>query len=90
VTSDWREFSACRDPLYPTKLFFPPEGQEPSPAVTKLCNSCTVRVNCLEFGLTLPRGSGGIYGGMSEAQREQYRRKVRGWRRTYNRSGVAS
>lgn len=66
----WQSKAACRgcDP----DLFFLDRG-EPSTEALKICRSCPVKNECLEYGLHERHG---IWGGMSERQR-RWLRKVR-------------
>lgn len=68
----WMTDAACLGK--PTEWFFPAEGAHVPNKVRKLCLGCPVRMECLEFGLRLPRGSDGIYGGLTERERERLRR----------------
>ena len=63
--NDWRELAACRG--HPTAWWFAlgsdPEARAKARAI---CNSCTVRAECLEYALSC-EGTGvhGMYGGLS-------------------------
>lgn len=75
----WRTQAACR-PAYgelneylinlydnPRDLAYPPEE------VAQTCASCIVRPECLEAGM---KATGGIWGGLTQHQREQLNRKL--------------
>lgn len=68
----WAAFAACRerDP----DMFFPatPAGEREA---IRICHGCPVGVDCLEFALEA-RISFGIWGGMTEKQRRNLRRKI--------------
>ena len=74
----WRSGAACRD----TKpdLFFP-VGQT-GPAIEhianakKVCDSCAVQIECLEYAL-MTNQDAGIWGGLTEDERRQIRRERR-------------
>jgi WhiB family redox-sensing transcriptional regulator len=67
---DWQDLARCAetDP----EAFFPEEGG-PSPA-KKICRSCEVRVECLEYALDNEIMSG-IWGGVSERERRGLHRR---------------
>lgn len=71
---DWRDDALCRladDP----GLWFPEHSNQISPA-RRWCDLCPVRQVCGEWAIAHPQQ--GIWGGMSEAQRDEIRRQ-RGW-----------
>lgn len=55
------------------RIFFPQRGDKVSPA-KKICATCTVRVECLEYALD-HHEKFGIWGGLSERQRRKLRRE---------------
>jgi len=63
----WQELGRCAesDP----ELFFPEKGG-PTEEPKRVCRSCEVRVECLEYALE-NRERFGIWGGMSERQRRR-------------------
>lgn len=72
----WRERGACVG--MPPEIFFPPESGSP-PDYTeaeKVCDSCTVREECLEHALWWPEKLG-YWGGMSERGRRLLKRRLR-------------
>lgn len=66
----WQDQAAClgMDP----DLFFPERGASTRDAKS-ICNSCPVRVDCLEYALANGEKFG-IWGGMSERERRRIRR----------------
>ena len=66
----WQDQAAClgMDP----DLFFPERGASTREAKS-ICNSCPVKVDCLEFALRNGEKFG-IWGGMSERERRRIRR----------------
>lgn len=70
----WRDFAACRD-IEDPNIFFP--GQREGGAEAKLvCAGCPARKACLEFAITNGEKFG-IWGGMSEKQRNKIRKQRR-------------
>lgn len=70
---EWQLLSACRGR---SDLFFHPHGErepmrsEREAAAKALCASCPVQPECAEHAL-LMREPYGVWGGMSEAEREE-------------------
>jgi WhiB family transcriptional regulator, redox-sensing transcriptional regulator len=63
----WRDAAVCTstDP----ELFYPGHGRlDETRAAKRICQSCTVRVQCLEFALA-SGDEHGIWGGMSPGER---------------------
>lgn len=71
VQDPWKQSANCRgvDP----DLFFPERGASTKEA-KRVCNSCVVRVECLEYALENGEKFG-IWGGMSERERRRVRRE---------------
>jgi WhiB family redox-sensing transcriptional regulator len=73
---DWRAVAACRDT--DPDLFFPVGTT--GPAIEQIenakavCHECEAKQPCLEFALTTNQDSG-IWGGTSEEERRQIRRR---------------
>jgi WhiB family redox-sensing transcriptional regulator len=68
----WQRRGNCADPAVPTRVFFPGRGdQESLEAARAICTDCPVRQRCLEYGLAT--NSSGIWGGLSELERQQLR-----------------
>lgn len=63
----WMVFSACRD--QDPDIFFP-QSQEATDHAIAICNSCPVKLDCLEYSLEA-RERFGIWGGTTEKQRRQ-------------------
>jgi WhiB family redox-sensing transcriptional regulator len=70
----WMERAACRgaDPA----LFHPSRGEDTRPA-QRICASCPVRDECLEYAVANEERQG-IWGGLSQRQRTMLIRKPRG------------
>lgn len=60
---------------YPSEMFFP-EAWENSVAALTVCASCDddIKMRCLEFALV--HAPHGVWGGMSEKQRAEFRREL--------------
>lgn len=67
----WVVFSACKDAE--PELFFPATYEDSREAVA-ICNSCPVRIDCLEYALEA-RERFGIWGGMTPKQRRRFMQK---------------
>lgn len=74
-SGDWQEQGACRhaDP----DLFFPPFDVEPTAARLRreraakaVCEDCPVRVECLDWALSVAEPHG-VWGGYSESERRE-------------------
>lgn len=69
---EWMSDAACSGA--PLDLFFPLPGQSHREAVA-YCRQCPVRERCLDYALGYPdRDLPGIWGGLSENQRNKLRR----------------
>ena len=68
----WQERALCAqtDP----EAFFPEKGGSTREA-KKVCTSCDVRAQCLEYALTFDERFG-IWGGLSERERRRIRRQA--------------
>ena len=81
VDSDWRRNAACtgEDP----ELFFPIGSAGPAARQTQqarqVCQGCPVRLACLEWALQVGADYG-VWGGMSEDDRQSLRRRSRSTR----------
>jgi len=88
---EWREHGACRgaDPA----LFFPADKDtarrraEAESAALALCDQCPVRRICLDHALAAPERYG-VWGGMTEAERNDLRRRQRRTSRDESLSGA--
>lgn len=68
---DWQERALCAqtDP----EAYFPDKGGS-TKAAKKVCRSCEVRVECLEYALEHEERFG-VWGGLSERERRKLKRK---------------
>ena len=67
---NWIPKAACKD--LEKNLFYPLRGQSTLPA-KKVCYTCPVRIECLEYALALTEKLG-VWGGCSERERRRIRR----------------
>lgn len=72
---DWREKAACAayyEQLKKKDIFFPPQGKAEViyEAALKICSTCPVRVECLEYALDKRELADGIFGGKTPAERK--------------------
>lgn len=58
-----------------SELFFPSAGQDARVA-RRVCASCAVAAECLEYALAQDPVPDGVWGGFTEKERRQMRRKV--------------
>lgn len=74
---DWRHDAACRDE--DPELFFPIGNVGPAlmqiDEAKRVCRSCTVVDSCLQWSLDTCQESG-VWGGLSEDDRQVMRRRV--------------
>jgi WhiB family transcriptional regulator, redox-sensing transcriptional regulator len=70
---DWREYALCRG--VEPDIFFPTRGED-SEAAKAVCRNCPVRLECLDYALSA-RELFGVWGGLSERERREVRRKRR-------------
>lgn len=66
----WREEAACLN--LPVDPFFPEQGQSAAPA-KKICATCPVRNECLDYAMTTGQEYG-VWGGLTEDERHELRR----------------
>lgn len=69
----WQEDANCRDT--DAEIFYPETGGSPQPAI-RICNSCTVTAECLQYALDR-REQFGVWGGKSQPERERILRQQR-------------
>lgn len=73
----WRVEAACK--YLPTELFFPighgPRAQAQTNVAKAVCDACSVRAQCLDYALAA-NAQYGVFGGMSEEERREVRRRV--------------
>lgn len=67
IPGDWDKHAACR--TMPYEVMFPERGDDCSLA-RKVCASCTVRAECLQYALD-NRLMHGFYGGKSAKERDR-------------------
>jgi WhiB family redox-sensing transcriptional regulator len=73
-TDDWRDQAACIEHAQSVE-FFPARGESTREAKA-VCQTCAVRRECLEYALQWDHLCG-VWGGMSERERRQVRRRNR-------------
>tara|TARA_Y100000996_G_scaffold380011_1_gene333637 strand:- start:144 stop:494 length:351 start_codon:yes stop_codon:yes gene_type:complete len=74
----WFKKAACKGA--PIEMFFLERGcsQFDSQPARKLCATCSVRPECLEYAITEPEDyCRGIWGGTTAAERRKLRQKIR-------------
>jgi WhiB family redox-sensing transcriptional regulator len=70
---EWTKLARCAE--VDPELFFPEKGDVYSPMKARLiCNSCEVKVECLEYALD-NNEKYGVWGGLTERSRQILRRK---------------
>jgi WhiB family redox-sensing transcriptional regulator len=67
----WKVQAACTG--IDTEMFFPEQGHNPDPMLIKMCNACPVRDECIAYALKYSLE--GIWGGLGQRGRENYRRR---------------
>ena len=86
-SEDWRELGSCR--ALATSLFFPigqtGEAEVQIARAKKVCVTCPVRQQCLEFAITTNQEYG-VWGGADEEERRVIRRRWRAEVRAATRS----
>lgn len=73
IRYDWQERGACRDA--DPDLFFPERGS-PGDSAKRVCVTCPVRIECLEYALANSERYG-VWGGLTERERTRLRRRAR-------------
>jgi len=66
----WQDEAACKGA--DVNIFFPSNRHE-SALACQYCKKCPVKQECLDFAVT-EHLEGGVYGGLSEAERDRLRR----------------
>jgi WhiB family redox-sensing transcriptional regulator len=69
----WYELAACRG--RDADCFFPEKGGS-TRAAKRICQTCVVQAECLEYALANDERFG-IWGGMSERERRRLKKRVR-------------
>lgn len=90
-SEEWRELGACRK--LETALFFPigqtGEAEVKIARAKKVCATCPVRLECLEFAITTNQEYG-VWGGHDEEERRAIRRQWRAQQRAARKATCAS
>ena len=88
---EWRELGSCRE--HATSLFFPigqtGDAEAKIARAKKVCQTCAVSEQCLEFAITTNQEYG-IWGGHDEEERRVVRRQWRARQRAALRAPRAS
>lgn len=75
MAGNWRDRAACRN--VPTRVFIPADEEDepyyPSSEQLKFCNTCPVKVECLQYALD--HHEVGTWGGTTTYQRTQLGRE---------------
>lgn len=71
---DWQPCAACHDA--PPDLFFF-DNEESNTIAKKICSTCPVRKQCLEYALAI-RPSDGVWGGLTADERHKVQKRLRG------------
>jgi WhiB family transcriptional regulator, redox-sensing transcriptional regulator len=83
ASDEWRRTAACRDT--DPDLFFPVGTTGPAieqiESAKAVCQACDAQTLCLEYALATNQDSG-IWGGTSEDERRQLRKRYQAARRT--------
>ena len=66
----WHADAACKE--HPEVTWFPGRGEHPGPAIA-ICRGCLVVGECLRWAIEAGPRLHGIWGGMTETQRRQFR-----------------
>lgn len=71
----WQRSAACRTTR--TKIFYPFDSKEDEIQFAKsICDQCEVQQQCLDYAMSR-REDNGVWGGLSEEERRDIRRKQR-------------
>lgn len=73
IRYDWQELGSCKDA--DPDLFFPERGS-PGDSAKRVCVTCPVRIECLEYALANGERYG-VWGGLTERERTRLRRRAR-------------
>jgi WhiB family redox-sensing transcriptional regulator len=76
ITHEFMQHGACADDEIDPEMFFPiSEADTARIAQAKLiCADCPVKAQCLEYALA--HGLEGVWGGMTDAERDALRRRT--------------
>ncbi len=74
MTEHWQSQAAClgMDPA----LWFPARGQRVD-SIRAVCESCPVRQPCLDYVMSLPVWTDGVWGATTAQERKRLRRRLR-------------
>lgn len=72
IPEDWHADAKCKGSKLPG--WFEEDIKKPSAIIQLMCDSCPVKIKCMATGLKYPRLAG-VWGGTTEFQRTQMRRK---------------
>lgn len=72
IRYDWQDAAECQN--HDPDLFFPERGS-PGDSAKRVCVTCTVRLECLEYALANGERYG-IWGGLTERERTRLRRQA--------------
>ena len=70
---EWIDDALCAE-TGDADRFFPAKGQSVEPA-KNVCRLCAARADCAEYALTSPTWLFGVWGGLSENDRRQFRQE---------------
>lgn len=68
---EWHKNAACKGEG--PEMFYPEPGRRDYAAIKQKCSTCTVRIECLAYGIDDPHG---WWGGLSPRQRQRRRRGI--------------
>lgn len=73
----WQDDAACRNAEYDSRWWFPEKGGRTplTDRAKEICRQCPVRFPCLTYGTQYSEH--GIWGGLSEEQRREFRKVIR-------------
>lgn len=72
---DWMDRALCKE--LPSDMFFPDtSAYAMAKEAKKACSLCAVRLDCLDYALSIP-GLTGVFGGTTEYDRIRLKRKMK-------------
>lgn len=74
IRAEWQQHGLCRE--MDPEFFFPQRGED-SDAAKAVCAGCPVQSECRDYALDMGEKHG-IWGGLSERQRQPIRRQLNG------------
>lgn len=89
IVNDWQARAACDGA--DQRIFFPEREDDTTWAIReakRICSTCEVRVECLEYALTPPRERVGVWGGVYFGKKSDVRNAL-DRRRAARRRGAA-